>query len=72
VSVGGPFELQLPAGNKKDANLALGEIGGGRVTWKVIAPKKIDDVAGIAYFEITELNDHYVHVTTKAVTEPAK
>jgi hypothetical protein len=72
VSVGGPFELQLPAGNKKEANLALGEIGGGRVTWKVIAPKKIDDVAGVAYFEITELNDHYVHVTTKAVTEPAK
>jgi hypothetical protein len=71
VTVGGPFELQLPAGNKKDANLAIGEIGGGRVTWKVIAPKKIDDVAGIAYFEITELYDHYLHVTTKAVTAPA-
>jgi|GEM_PF-3156975 hypothetical protein len=71
VSAAGPFKLELPAGNKKDANLALGEIGGGRVTWKVIAPTKIDDVSGVAYYEITELYDHYLHVTTKAVTAPA-
>jgi hypothetical protein len=71
VTAAGPFKLELPAGNKKEANLALGEISGGRVTWKVIAPTRIDDVAGIAYFEISELFDHYLHVTTKAVTAPA-
>lgn len=70
VTVGGSFKLELPAGSNKNANLAIGEIGGGRITWKVIAPTKIDDVGGIAYYEINELYDHYLHVTTKAVTAP--
>jgi hypothetical protein len=71
VSAGPPFELQMPAGSKKDANLAIGAItqdektGRESVTWKVIAPKRIDDAAGIAYFELTELPDAYLHVTTK-------
>lgn len=72
VTAAGPFAIQLPAGNKKDANLAIGEIGAGKVTWKVIAPLKIDDVTGVAYYEINELYDYYLHVTTKAVTAPAK
>lgn len=70
VTVGGPFKLEFPAGSNKNANLAVGEIGGGKITWKVIAPTKIDDVGGIAYYEINELYDHYLHVTTKAVTAP--
>lgn len=70
TSAGPPFVLQLPAGNKKDANLAIGEITPAKINWKVIAPVKIDDVAGIATYEITELGDLYIHVTTKAVTPP--
>jgi len=72
VTAGLPFQLQLPAGNKKDANLAIGEIGPGKINWKVIAPTKIDDVSGTAFFELTELGDQYLHVTTRAVTAPPK
>jgi hypothetical protein len=74
-SVGPAFELQLPAGNKKDANLAIGSIkqdektGKEAVTWKVVAPKRIDDATGTAYFELTELPDAYLHITTKPVTK---
>ncbi len=74
-SAGPPFELTFPAGNKKDANLAIGEIvtddkGREKIVWQVIAPKKIDDVAGMAYFEVSTLGDYYLHVTTKAPTPP--
>jgi hypothetical protein len=73
---GAPLELQMPAGNKKNANLAIGAIGTDekdheKIVWKVIAPKRIDDVAGIAYFELMALSDSYVHVTAKPPT-PAK
>ncbi len=71
ASEGSPFELQMPAGNKKDANLAVGTItvddkGNEKITWKVYAPKRIDDVAGIAYFELTTLANSFLHVTAKA------
>jgi len=74
ASEGPPFELQMPAGNKKDANLAIGTIsvddkGNEKITWKVIAPKRIDDVAGIAYFELTSLSDSFIHVTAKVPTK---
>jgi len=75
VSAGEPFQLQMPAGNKKDANLAIGEIlvderGKEKITWTVIAPTKIDDVTGTAYFDLTFLADAYIHITTKAPTAP--
>ena len=68
---GPPFELQMPAGNKKDANLAIGAItvddkGREKITWKVYSPKRIDDAAGIAYFELPTLTESFIHVTTKA------
>jgi hypothetical protein len=71
TSEGPPFELQMPAGNKKDANLAVGTItvddkGNEKIAWKVYAPKRIDDVAGIAYFELPTLSESFIHVTTKA------
>jgi hypothetical protein len=70
---GPPFVLELPAGNKKNANLAIGDIlvgeaGREKVTWRVVAPSKIDDVAGIAIFELPSLGDCYLHVTTKEPT----
>lgn len=74
VSVGPAFQLQMPAGSKKNANLAIGSIsqdaktGRETVSWKVIAPKRIDDATGVAYFELTELPDAYVHVTAKPVS----
>jgi hypothetical protein len=76
VTAGEPFQLQMPAGNKKDANLAIGEIlvderGKEKITWSVIAPTKIDDVSGTAYFDLTFLGDAYIHITTKAPTAPA-
>jgi hypothetical protein len=71
TSEGQPFELQMPAGSKKDANLAIGTVtvddkGREKITWKVIAPKRIDDAIGIAYFELTTLSESFLHVTTKA------
>lgn len=74
---GTPFELMLPAGNKKDANLAIGTIelddkGREKIKWQVIAPKRIDDVGGIAHFELLELTDSFLHVTTKPPTDAKK
>jgi hypothetical protein len=74
TSEGPAFELQMPAGNKKDANLAVGAIsvddkGREKITWKVYAPKRIDDVAGIAYFELPTITESFIHVTTKAPTK---
>ncbi len=70
TSDGQPFELQMPAGTKKDANLAVGSIavddkGREKITWKIIAPKRIDDAAGIAYFELPSFSESYIHVTAK-------
>lgn len=66
-SVGEPFRLEFPAGNKKDANLAIGEPG---TKFRVIAPKRVDDSTNTAYFELTELYDFTLHITTRAPTEP--
>ncbi len=69
-----PFELTLPAGNKKDANLAIGEVtvndkGRETITWTVIAPEKIDDAMGTAFFKIKAVGNYYMHVTAKPPTE---
>jgi hypothetical protein len=69
-TAGPPFELQLPAGAQKNANLAIGDIGEGKITWRIVAPLKIDDVAGIAYFELQDIADYYLHITAKGVTTP--
>jgi hypothetical protein len=72
-SVGDPFILELPAGAKKDANLAIGvEDEKGKVTWHVVAPKRIDDVRNVAVFELTKLPSAWIHVTTKKPTEEKK
>ncbi len=68
-SSGPPFELQLPAGNKKDANLAIGTDDKGKIKWTIIAPKRIDDALGMAIFELTTLPAAAFHVTTKPPTK---
>jgi hypothetical protein len=76
VPTAGPaFELALPAGNKKEANLAIGEIvtddkGKEKLVWTVVAPTKIEDATGTAHFELPWLSDAYLHVTTKPVSAP--
>jgi hypothetical protein len=72
-----PFELTLPAGSKKDANLAIGEVttddkGREKIVWTVVAPEKIDDVTGTALFKIKAIGNYWLHVTAKPPTAPAK
>jgi hypothetical protein len=68
--VGDPFILELPAGAKKDANLAIGvDDDKGRVKWTVVAPKRIDDARNVAVFELTTLPPAWFHVTAKAPTK---
>lgn len=69
---GEPFVLSLPAGNKKDANLAIGEVKGAKIEWTIVAPKKIDDATSTATFELPSIVDAYLHITTKAATAPEK
>ena len=74
TSEGPPFELQMPAGTKKDANLAVGSVavddkGREKITWKVYSPKRIDDAIGIAYFDLPSFSESFIHVTTKAPTK---
>jgi len=74
-SVGSPFELAVPAGDKKDANLAIGEIvidekGKEKIEWTIMAPTKIDDSTNQAHFELKSLPNGFLHVTGKAPTEP--
>lgn len=68
-TAGDPFILEMPAGTRKDANLAIGvEDDKGKVKWTVVAPKRIDDARNVAVFELTTLPSGWVHVTTKAPT----
>ncbi len=69
-SNGPPFVLEMPAGSKKDANLAIGvEDAKGKVKWTVLAPKQIDDSRNVAVFELTTLPTGWVHVTTKPASK---
>jgi hypothetical protein len=66
LSNGSPFVLELPAGGKKDANLAIGaEDANGKLKWTVVAPTRIDDSRNVAVFELATLPSGWVHVTTK-------
>jgi hypothetical protein len=66
-SGGDPFVLELPAGAKKDANLAIGtEDDKGKVKWTIVAPKRVDDARNVAIFELPTLHTGWLHVTTKA------
>ncbi|HVK69433.1 MAG TPA: hypothetical protein VM694_33480 [Polyangium sp.] len=72
-----PFEFSFPAGNKKDANLAIGEVkvddkGREKITWTVFAPEKIDDSTGMAFFKIKAIGNYFMHVTAKPPTEAPK
>lgn len=72
-----PFEFSFPAGNKKDANLAIGEVkvddkGREKITWTVVAPEKIDDSTGTAFFKIKSIGNFFMHVTAKPPTEAPK
>ncbi|MDI3284961.1 hypothetical protein [Polyangium sp. 15x6] len=72
-----PFEFSFPAGNKKDANLAIGEVkvddkGREKITWTVYAPEKIDDATGTAFFKIKAIGNYFMHVTAKPPTEAPK
>lgn len=73
-SDGPPFEIALPAGSKKDANLAIGVIqtddkGREKIVWRIIAPKRIDDASNTAFFELMKLEDAFLHITTKPPTK---
>ncbi len=73
-SEGPPFEIALPAGAKKDANLAIGVIqtddkGREKIVWRIIAPKRIDDASNTAFFELMKLEDAFLHITTKPPTK---
>ncbi|MDC0748985.1 hypothetical protein [Polyangium mundeleinium] len=72
-----PFEFSFPAGNKKDANLAIGDVkvddkGREKITWTVVAPEKIDDSTGMAFFKIKSIGNYFMHVTAKPPTEAPK
>ncbi len=68
-----PFEFTFPAGNKKDANLAIGKIvvddaGREKITWTIVAPEKIDDAMGTAFFKLKSIGNSYMHITAKPPT----
>lgn len=71
VESNGPaFELRLPKTGAA-ANLAIGDSkvddkGKETTTWKVVAPKKVDDGAKAAYFELTGFTNTILHLTTEA------
>jgi hypothetical protein len=66
---GPPFELELPAGSKKDANLAIGiEDDKGKIKWTIVAPKRIDDARNMAVFQLDTLPSAFLHVTSKPPT----
>lgn len=75
TSTGKAFELSLPLADAKAANLALGEVekddkGKEKVTFKVVAPKRIDEPQKLAVFELSELRDLVFHLTQKSPDAP--
>lgn len=68
---GSPYVLIMPTAKKKDLNLAIGNYGkdakgNDTMTFKVVAPQKVDDGAGTAEFHLDTLPDGCLHLTTKA------
>jgi hypothetical protein len=72
TSAGDPFEVIMPAGTKKDANLAIGTTetdakGVEKVSWTIVAPTRIDDATNTAHFELTTIGGNTIfHVTVRA------
>ena len=71
-----PFEFTFPTSGKKDANLAIGEVttdakGVEKITWTIIAPEKVDESMGTAFFKMPSVGNYILHVTLKAPTAPA-
>ncbi len=71
-----PFEFTLPTDKKKDVNLAIGEVsvdgkGNEKIAWTVVAPEKIDESMGTAFFKLNSVGNYYLHATLKAVSPPA-
>jgi len=69
-STGPMFEVKLPKVGPA-ANLAIGDTkvdaaGKETTTWKVIAPKKVDEEAKAAFFEIAGFTNTTLHLTTEA------
>lgn len=69
-SNGPPFELKLPKVGAA-SNLAIGDTktdaaGKETTTWKVIAPKKVDDATKAAIFELSGFTNTTLHLTTEA------
>jgi hypothetical protein len=65
-SSGPPFELRFPAGGKKEANLAIADVSGGKVKWTILAPKQLDEATDTAVFEVPSLGpDSVLHLTTR-------
>jgi hypothetical protein len=66
-SNGPPFVLEMPAGNKKEVNLAIGvEDDKGKIKWTIVAAKSVDESRHVAVFELTTLPSGFLHLTTKA------
>lgn len=70
-----PFEFTFPNAGKKDANLAIGEItldakGVEKITWTIIAPEKVDESMGTAFFKVQAVGNFIMHMTLKAPTAP--
>jgi hypothetical protein len=71
-----PFEFTFPTSGKKDANLAVGEIttdakGVEKINWTIIAPEKVDESTGTAFFKMPSAGNYILHMTLKAPTAPA-
>lgn len=69
-----PFEFTFPTSGKKEANLAVGEITtdakGEKITWTIIAPEKVDESTGTAFFKMPSAGNFILHMTLKAPTAP--
>lgn len=71
-----PFEFTFPTSGKKGINLAVGEAtvdakGNEKITWTVVAPEKIDESMGTAFFKLPAVGNYHMHMTLKAPTAPA-
>jgi hypothetical protein len=68
---GSPFVLLMPTSKKANLNLAIGNFdkdakGNETIKWKIVAPTKTDDAAGMAEFDLETLPDACLHLTNKA------
>lgn len=76
---GDDFELRWPLYGKTSVNLAVGTIStddqgaeAGKIAWRVVAPKSVDEGMGEAWFYLSSLGPvMYFHATSAAPTEAA-